>query len=75
MSHKDEATREVLASELGQLNNKYSQLEENFSELKRQALLHETQGLVPAQGEQTQQQLQNIVELEQKRLQGQGQTS
>ena len=60
MSHKDIA---------------YSQLEDNFSELKRQALLNETQGLVPAQGEQTQQQLQNIVELEQKRLQGQGQTS
>lgn len=53
MSNKDEAKREVLASELGQLREKYSQLEQNFSELKRQAFLNETQGLVPAQGQQT----------------------
>jgi len=50
LSNKDEATREVLASELGQLKDKYSQLEQNFSELKRQAALNETQGLVQAQG-------------------------
>lgn len=36
---------------LEQLKDKYTQLEDNFSELKRQALLHETQGLVPAQSE------------------------
>jgi len=52
LSNKDEATREVLASDLGQLKEKYSQLEQNFSELKRQAFLNETQGLVPAQGQQ-----------------------
>lgn len=51
MSNKDEATREVLASDLGQLKDKYSQLEQSFSELKRQALLNETQGLVPTQGQ------------------------
>jgi len=75
LSHKDETTREVSASELGQFKDKYSQLEDNFSELKRQALLNETQGLVPAQGDQTQQQLQNIVQLEQNRMAGQSQTS
>ncbi|HWQ44003.1 MAG TPA: hypothetical protein VN456_18505 [Desulfosporosinus sp.] len=53
MSNKDEAKREVLASELGQLKEKYAQLEQNFSELKRQAFLNETQGLVPAQWQQT----------------------
>ena len=52
MSNKDETKREVLANELGQLNEKLSQLEQNFSELKRQALLNETQGLVPAQWQQ-----------------------
>ncbi|HEY8911304.1 MAG TPA: hypothetical protein VIM51_13655 [Desulfosporosinus sp.] len=54
MSNKDEAKREVLASELGQLKDKYSQLEQNFSELKRQASLKETQGLVQAQAQGTQ---------------------
>jgi len=75
MSHKDGTISEVSANESEQFKDKYSQLEDNFSELKRQALLNETQGLVPAQGEQTQQQLQNIVQLEQKRLEGQSQTS
>jgi hypothetical protein len=51
LSNKDEAKREVLASELGQLRDKYSQLEQNFSQLKRQAILNENQGLVPAQGQ------------------------
>ena len=46
--------REVFVSELGQLNDKYSQLEQTFTELKKQAALHETQGLVPAQGIQVQ---------------------
>jgi len=72
LSHKDETTREVLASELGQCKDKYSQLEENYSELKK-AILNETEGLVPDHGEQTQ--LQNVVQLEQERLQGQSQTS
>lgn len=49
MSNKDGAKREVLASELGQQKDKYAQLEQNFSELKRQARLNETQGLVQAQ--------------------------
>jgi hypothetical protein len=51
LSNKDEAKREVLASELGQLRDKYSQLEQNFNQLKRQAFLNEHQGLVPAQGQ------------------------
>ncbi|AET66381.1 hypothetical protein Desor_0692 [Desulfosporosinus orientis DSM 765] len=38
MSHKDKATRESLASELGELKAKYSQLEKAYSELKDQAL-------------------------------------
>ena len=52
--------REVLASELGQLKDKYSQLEQTFTELKKQAALHETQGLVPAQ--EIQDQLQQAQE-------------
>lgn len=36
MSHKDQATREALASELGELKNKYSQLEQAYSELRHQ---------------------------------------
>lgn len=34
MSNKDKATREALASELGQLKDKYSQMEQAFNELK-----------------------------------------
>lgn len=37
MSHKDKATRESLASELGELKAKYSRLEQAYSELKNQA--------------------------------------
>jgi len=48
LSNKDEATREILASQLGELKDKYSQLEESFTELKKQAALNQTQGLVPA---------------------------
>ncbi|TGE31748.1 hypothetical protein [Desulfosporosinus sp. Sb-LF] len=55
------------ASKSEQLKDKYSQMEDSYSELKRQALLHETQGLVPIQQQaQPQQQGQG---------QGQGQTS
>ncbi|WP_199241680.1 hypothetical protein [Desulfosporosinus sp. Sb-LF] len=36
MSNKDEATREALASELGQLKDKYSRLERAYNELKDQ---------------------------------------
>ncbi|MDR3586784.1 MAG: hypothetical protein P4L59_15930 [Desulfosporosinus sp.] len=46
--------REVLVGELGQLKDKYSQLEQTFTELKKQAALHETQGLVPVQEIQVQ---------------------
>lgn len=42
------------ASKSEQLKDRYSQMEDSFSELKRQALLHETQGLVPIQGQQAQ---------------------
>ena len=73
MSHKDEATREVLASELGQLKERYSQLEHAYNELKGQVSLPQIQGLGQAQGQQVQQQLQNIVQLEQERLQNQNQ--
>lgn len=38
MSHKDKATRESLASELGELKAKYSLLEKAYSELKINAL-------------------------------------
>lgn len=50
MSNKDEAKREVLASELGQLKDKYSQMEQAFNELKNQA--PPNQGLVPAHGQE-----------------------
>ena len=36
MSHKDQATRESLASELGELRVKYSQLEQAYGKLKHQ---------------------------------------
>ncbi|AFQ42759.1 hypothetical protein [Desulfosporosinus meridiei] len=36
MSHKDQATREALASELGELKSKYSQLEKAYTELRNQ---------------------------------------
>ncbi|KGK87176.1 hypothetical protein DP73_14620 [Desulfosporosinus sp. HMP52] len=38
MSHKDQATREALASELGELKTKYSQLEKAYTELRNQTL-------------------------------------
>ena len=46
LSNKNEAAREALASKLGELKDKYSQLEQSFTNLKKQASLHETQGLV-----------------------------
>ncbi|MHB8075359.1 hypothetical protein [Desulfosporosinus fructosivorans] len=54
MSNKDEATREALASELGELKDKYSQMEQAFNELKSK--IPPNQGLVPAQGQPTEQQ-------------------
>lgn len=75
MSHKDEATREILASELGQLKDKYSKLEQAYIELKGQNSKPPIQGFGQVQGHQDQQQLQNVVLLEQARLQEQGQTS
>lgn len=44
----------VSADRSEQLKDRYSQMEDNFSELKRQALLNETQGLVPIQGQEAQ---------------------
>ncbi|SDG35071.1 hypothetical protein [Desulfosporosinus hippei] len=38
LSHKDQATREALASELGELKAKYSQLEKAYTELRNQTL-------------------------------------
>ncbi|GAB6155456.1 hypothetical protein JCM17380_42070 [Desulfosporosinus burensis] len=37
MSHKDEATREALASELAQLKDKYSRLERAYNAVKDDA--------------------------------------
>ena len=54
LSNKDEATREVLASELGQLKDKYSQMEQAFNELKSKVPVN--QGLVPAQEQPAEQQ-------------------
>ncbi len=53
LSNKDEATREALASELGELKDKYSQLEQSFTNLKKQTSLHETQGLVQSSSGQS----------------------
>ncbi len=52
MSHKDEATREALASELGELKDKYSQLEQAYSELKHQVYLNQPHRI--GQGQQSQ---------------------
>lgn len=60
--------KNVFGSEFEQLKDKYSQMEQSFTELKKQAALHETQGLVQAQD----QQVQLGQELEEP---GQGQTS
>lgn len=44
MSHKDQATRESLASELGELKLKYSQLEQSYSKLRHQTFAsHQSQ--------------------------------
>lgn len=48
MSNKDEATREALASQLGELKNKYSQLEQAYDKLKD-----------PSQGQPQEQQLED----------------
>lgn len=74
MSNKDEATREIIASELGELKDKYSQLEHAYNVLKGQTSQPQLQGLGLAQGQQDQQFL-TIVQREQERLQNQGQTS
>jgi len=51
LSNKDKATREALASELGQLKDKYSQLEQAFNELKSHSSQNQAQGLVQPQGQ------------------------
>ncbi|ODA41305.1 hypothetical protein [Desulfosporosinus sp. BG] len=53
MSHKDEATREALASELGELKDKYSKLEHDYNELKHQSSQVQALGLGQTQGQQT----------------------
>ena len=53
MSKKDEANREVLASELGQLKEEYSQMKQAFNELKNQASQLQTHEFVTAQEQQT----------------------
>ncbi len=49
MSNEDEAKGEVLARELGELRAKYSQLEQSFIELKKEAALNEQAVLNKAQ--------------------------
>ena len=57
MSNKDEVIkREVSASELEQLKDKYPQMVQKFEELKKQAYQPQIQGLGQAQGHQAQQQ-------------------
>jgi len=51
LSKKDEATREALASELGELKNKYSQLEQAYSELKHQVYSNQPEGQPSQQGQ------------------------
>lgn len=71
----DEARREVPASELGQIKDKYPQMAQSFEEVKQLAYEPQIQGLGQAKGQSVQEQLQNIVRQEQERLQNQGQTS
>jgi len=62
LSNKDEVVkREVSASELGQLKDKYPQMVQNFEELKKQANQPQIQGLGQAQGHQGQQQGQDEI--------------
>lgn len=44
MSNKDEATREALASELGELKDKYSKLEQAYNELKNHVSQNQGRG-------------------------------
>jgi len=49
LSNKDAAKREILASELGQLKEEYSQMEQAYDELKTQASQIQPQGFVTNQ--------------------------
>ncbi len=71
----NEARREVPTSELEQIKDKYPQMVQNFEEVKKQAYEPNIQGLGKANGQSVEQQLQNVVWQEQRRLQNQGQTS
>ncbi|HEY8908929.1 MAG TPA: hypothetical protein VIM51_01425 [Desulfosporosinus sp.] len=50
----DEAKREVSASELGHIKDKYPQMAQNFEEVKKQAYQPQTQGLAETQGQPAQ---------------------
>lgn len=48
MSHKDKTIREALASDLGQLKDKYSKLEQDYKQIQNQRSLNQT--IVQPQG-------------------------
>lgn len=73
MSNIDKAKREVSVSELGQIKDKYPDMVQRFEVLKEQANQPQNQGLWQTNGQSVQQQLQNVVQQEQRRLQNQGQ--
>lgn len=54
MSNIDEAKREVPASELGQIKDKYPEMVQTFEELRKQANEPQIQGLGQAQGQPAQ---------------------
>ncbi|WP_158291353.1 hypothetical protein [Desulfosporosinus sp. Sb-LF] len=54
MSHKDEATREDLASELEELKDKYSKLEQAYNVLLNQNTQDQSFGLLHTQRQQNQ---------------------
>ena len=55
MNNRDKSKGVVSSGKSEQLKDRYTQMEDHFSELKRQAYLHETQGLVPVQPEEPEQ--------------------
>jgi hypothetical protein len=73
LSNIDKAKREVSVSELGQIKDKYPDMVQRFEVLKEQANQPQNQGLWQTNGQSVQQQLQNVVQQEQRRLQNQGQ--
>jgi hypothetical protein len=75
MCNIDKTKRDLSVSELGQIQNKYPDMVQRFEELKEQANQPQNQGLWQTYGQSVQQQLQSVVQQEQRRLQNQGQTS